>query len=171
MNVTIRLATPADADDMARVVMRSWDVAYKDIVPDDVLREKNATRPAQYKRIITEENTTYYVIQTDGKTVGIMCVAPTQDDDLSDSVYELQVLYLHPDYYRKGLGAQAMAFAFDIARGLGKTAMTLWVLTENTNAIRFYEKCGFTADGRIGAHNMGKTTECIKKCIRMRAGL
>jgi len=33
--VTIRLAVAADAPDMAEVFMRSWEVAYKGIIPDD----------------------------------------------------------------------------------------------------------------------------------------
>ncbi|MDR2686643.1 MAG: hypothetical protein LBB75_02745, partial [Oscillospiraceae bacterium] len=61
---------------MAEVHMRSWEAAYKDIVPADYIREKNAARPAFYKRVITEENTDFYVIQLDGKTVGIMRIAP-----------------------------------------------------------------------------------------------
>lgn len=33
MNITIRLAEPADAPDMAEVFIRSWEKAYKDIIP------------------------------------------------------------------------------------------------------------------------------------------
>jgi len=44
--ITIRLAVHSDAPDMAEVLMRSWETAYKDIIPLDFIREKNATRPA-----------------------------------------------------------------------------------------------------------------------------
>ena len=163
MNITIRLATPADAPDMAEVHMRSWEVAYKDIIPPEYIQATNATRPALWKRIITDENTTQYVIQTRGKTVGIMCVVATpQDDDVSNDVCELEGIYLHPDYYRQGIGTQAMEFAFDIARGWGKTAMTLWVFAENANSIKFYEKCGFTADGKTKTLDCGRTMECMR---------
>ena len=37
--VFIRLAVPADAPDMAEVHMRSWEVAYKDIIPAEYIRE------------------------------------------------------------------------------------------------------------------------------------
>jgi len=80
--INIRLAVPADAPEMAEVLMRSWEVAYKDIIPADYIRQKNATRPEQYKRVITDENTTDYVIQQSNKTVGIMRITPPQDDDL-----------------------------------------------------------------------------------------
>jgi len=166
-NITIRLAVPADAPDMAEVHIRSWKAAYKDIIPADFIREKNAGRHELYKRIITDENTNTYVIQYDRKTVGIMRVAPPHDTDLDESHYELHFIYLHPDYFRKRIGAYTMVFAFRVARDLGKTAMTVWVLAENVNSINFYEKCGFAADGKTDTYECGKTMTII----RMRKGL
>lgn len=145
-DITIRLATPADAPDMAEVHIRSWEVAYKNILPSEYIREKNATRHELYARVITEENKNSYVIQYSGKTVGIMRVAPPQDKELTDC-YELHYIYLHPDYFRRGIGTQAMEFAGDIARRLGKTGLVLWVLEKNMSSIQFYEKCGFIPDG------------------------
>ena len=55
-NITIRLAVPADAPDMAEVHMRSWEVAYKGIIPAAFIKDKNATRHELYKRVITDEN-------------------------------------------------------------------------------------------------------------------
>ncbi|MCL2512263.1 MAG: GNAT family N-acetyltransferase [Oscillospiraceae bacterium] len=161
-SVTIRLAAPADAPDMAEAHMRSWEVAYKDIIPESYISEKVATRPALYKQIITDENKTNYVIQKGGKTAGVMSIAPDQDDDAGENFYRLQSLYLHPDYYRQGIGTRAVNFAFDKARSLGKTAMTVWVLEENINSIKFYEKCGFIADGKT------KILECGKSLIAIR---
>lgn len=80
-STSIRLTISADAPDMAEVHMRSWEVAYKSILPDEYIREKNATRNALYAQVITEENDTSDVIQCSGKTVGIMCVAPPQDKE------------------------------------------------------------------------------------------
>lgn len=55
-----------------------------------------------------------------------------------------------------------MEFAYDIARKWGKTQMTLWVFAENTNTINFYEKCGFSPDGKTKTYNMGKVMDCIR---------
>ena len=163
---TIRLAVSADASDMAEVLMRSWEVAYKDIIPADFIREKNATRLDMFKRTLPE-NIYTYVIQYDGKTVGIMRVAPPQDDDAGDDWYEVHSIYLHPDCFNQGIGTQAMEFAFDIARGLGRTDMVVWVFAENINTIKFYEKCGFIPDGKTKMYNCGKDINSI----RMRRGL
>ena len=164
--ITIRLAVPSDAPDMAEVHMRSWEVAYKGIMPNDFIREKNATRPELYKRVITDENTNTYVIQYNGKTVGIMCVAPPQDNELTD-YYELHYIYLHPDYFQRGIGTKAMDFAYETTRKVGKSGMVLWVLEKNENSIKFYEKCGFTADGKSYERNFEKPL----RSIRMRRGI
>jgi GNAT superfamily N-acetyltransferase len=162
MNIAIRLAKPDDALDMAEVYASSWEAAYRNIIPMKFIKEKNAACAAAFQRVITTGNTTHYVIQVDGKTVGVMCVAPPQDDDVGDDFYELHGLYLHPDYYRKGIGTKAMEFAFEKARNLGKRFMTLWVFKENIDAIKFYEKFGFTTDGKTKTYNCGKIMECIR---------
>jgi len=160
--ITIRLATPADAPDMAEIHARSWEAAYKDIIPAEYIKEKNAGRPALWQRIITDENTSRYVIEIGGKIVGFVHVDPPQDDDLDDSFYEVHGIYLHPDVYRQGIGSQAMDFAYGKARSLGKTTMTVWVLAENTNTINFYEKCGFVTDGATKTVEYGKPLQVIR---------
>lgn len=150
MDITMRLAIPTDTLDMAEIHMRSWEVAYKDIIPMEYIQEKNKTRLALYKRIIKDDNTTQYVIQNDGNTVGIMSIDPLpQDDDAIDNMCELASIYLHPNYFRQGIGTKAMEFVCNIAREWKKTIMIVWVFAENTNSIEFYEKCGFIADGSI----------------------
>ena len=62
MNITIRLAKPTDALDMAEIHARSWEAAYKDIIPAEYIAAKNATRPAQWQKIVTDENTIEHVI-------------------------------------------------------------------------------------------------------------
>jgi len=167
MNITIRLAAPADAPEMAEIHMRSWEAAYRDIIPIEYIREKNATRPALWKRILIDDNTTEYAIQSGGKIIGIMGIAVSRDEDADNAICELKSIYLHPDHFRQGIGTQAMAFAFEKARKLGKSVMTLWVFAENDNSIKFYEKCGFAPDGKT------KTLDCGKKmdCVRMRKNL
>jgi len=147
MEITIRLAKPADAPDMAEVIIRSWEAAYRGIVPDDYIWEKNATRLEFYQRTITDENKTFYVIQADGSTVGVMSFGEPGDETKRASLHELWSLYLHPERQRRGIGTQAMDFVLAEARRLGKKELLVWVLEDNVNAIKFYTKCGFSPDG------------------------
>jgi len=152
---------------MADVCIRSWEATYETILSAEYIREKNATRLERFKQNITNENDNAYVIQKDGKTIGIMKIAPTEDYDLGDSFYELHYIYLHPDYFRKGIGTHAINFAFDKARALGKKFISVWVFSKNKDSIKFYEKYGFKTDGKTQTHDRrGKQMEC--ECIRMR---
>ncbi|MDR2686846.1 MAG: GNAT family N-acetyltransferase, partial [Oscillospiraceae bacterium] len=90
-----------------------------------------------------------------------------QDEDAGDNTCEIHCLYLHPDVFRMGIGTKAMEFAYDIARSSGKTSMTVWAWDENVNSIRFYETCGFIADGKAMDTEYGKANGRI----RMKRGL
>ena len=46
------------------------------------------------------------------------------------------------------IGIKSIEFAFNVARGINKRVITIWVLSNNLNAIGFYEKCGFARDGK-----------------------
>jgi len=162
MGISFRLATPKDAYDMAEIHIRSWEIAYKEIIPKDFITEKNSTRHSLYKLVITNENRNSYIIEFNGNVVGIMKVALPQDEDVTNNTYELHYIYLHPNYFRMGIGTQAMEFAYTIARGLNKTIMTVWVLSENINSIKFYEKCGFTPDGKTKNMEYGRSVKCIR---------
>ena len=162
MNINIRLAKPSDALDMAKIHALSWEVAYKDIIPQEYIKAKNATRPDLYRRIITDENTMRYVIQINNKTIGIMGIAPPQDDDLDDTFYELHFIYLHPDYFRKGIGTEVLNYAFNKAKELGKNNMVVWVFTKNTNTINFYKKCGFVPEIKTKTYDCGILMDCFR---------
>ena len=86
----------------------------------------------------------------------------TPQDDVGDDFYELHYIYLHPDYYRQGIGSKAMAYAFDKACNLGKKYMVVWVFADNVNSVKFYEKCGFRADGKTATRDFGKPLTSIR---------
>jgi len=164
MDIKIRPATLSDAFDMAEVYSRSWEVAYKDFIPADYILEKRKRSVSQMERMLNDESLRpfQYIILCEGATIGSLTVAYCNDEDLDDTFYEVWGIYLHPDYFRKGVGSQAMDFAYEIARGLGKTNMSLWVFQDNDSSIKFYDKCGFVADGKTKILNCGKPLTAIR---------
>lgn len=170
MNIIIRLAVFADAPDMANIHARSWEAAYKDIIPTEYIKGKNSARAARWERILSAENKTHYIILNDNTAVGMMTIGAPQyenvetknDIGIDDSFWELHNIYLHPDYYHRGIGTTALDFAMNKAREAGKTNMLLWVFEENKNAVKFYEKCGFAADGASKVCNCDKEMNCIR---------
>ncbi|MGI5892761.1 MAG: GNAT family N-acetyltransferase [Bacillota bacterium] len=170
MNITIRLAAYADAQDMANILSRSWEVAYKDILPAKYIKEISATRTAMWERNLSAKNNIHYIILNENTSVGIMTVGPPRheeieiknDTGIDDSFWELHGIYLHPDYFRRGIGTIALEFAMDKARAAGKENILLWVFEENLYSIKFYNKCGFSPDGTSKVYNCGKEMNCIR---------
>ena len=172
-NINIRLAVLSDASAMAEIHARSWEAAYKDIMPAKYIEKQSEKRPAQWRNILSQENKKQYIIEADGKPAGMVCVGEPHheyteifnDDSCIDSSFcELHNIYLHPNYFRCGIGTRAMDFAINKGREANKSNIVLWVFAENIGSIRFYEVCGFSVDGAYMFYNCGKEM----KAIRMR---
>lgn len=95
MKITIRPATPADAQRCAEIHIRSWDAAYTGRIPQECIERARARRPSLWSTIIpTANNQSHYVI-ADGDTgeiAGFFVIEPARDADLPASVLELTSL-------------------------------------------------------------------------------
>ena len=58
---------------------------------------------------------------------------------------EIFAMYVLSEYYGKGVAQQLMKAGLE--QLVKYSRICLWVLKDNKRAIRFYEKCGFAADG------------------------
>jgi len=151
--VEIRAATPADAHAIATVNVQSWRVAYRGQLPDDVLDglSIDAWEESRSRALTTRPPRTHIDVAVDeGTVVGFAATGPPlvavdrADPDLGD----LYALYLQPEVWRRGIGAQLHAAALDGLRSAGFTHAGLWVLTTNERALRFYARLGWTDTGR-----------------------
>jgi len=161
MNITIRLALPADIPDIVNVVTQSFETLFKDILPDKYFAETNAKYPALFN-FITNENTTHYVVQKDNIIIGVTCIMPPQDEDIGDNCYEFHGLHLHPDYFGQSIDITTMNLIFDLIRNLGKTSICVWVYDKNIHFIELYEKCGFVADGKTKTFDAGEILDAYR---------
>lgn len=74
-------------------------------------------------------------------------MGPSHDDDADPRTAHLGALYLDPDAMSRGIGRKLISRnQADMADG-GFSQATLWVLEANERARRFYEVCGWSADG------------------------
>jgi ribosomal protein S18 acetylase RimI-like enzyme len=80
--------------------------------------------------------------------VGFVAVGPTRDaDDHGDSTGQLRVVIVDPDERGAGVGTALVGAGERAMRESCLSVATLWVVPENTSAIRCYERCGWRADG------------------------
>ena len=141
----IRLGQLDDADGLARVHVDAWRAAYKGIVPDAHLASLSYEQRAErWRNNITAPATSgtflYVAVHDAGHIIGFAGGGPDRDGD-PNYLGELYALYVHPDYFRRGIGTQ---LAQTVARRLvqdGMSSMLVWVLERNP-ARRFYESLG-----------------------------
>jgi ribosomal protein S18 acetylase RimI-like enzyme len=156
MGVTVREATVDDAGSSGLVHVRSWQAAYAGIVPDDVLAALDPVqRAAGHRRRIADRDRpgVLLVAERDGAVVGFVEFGPYGlygDGDGDETTGEVYAIYVHPDHWGQGAGRALMEAAVDRLGADGRRPVRLWVFDANEPTRRFYERCGFVADGATG---------------------
>ena len=149
MAVTYRTATAEDAEGVARVVVAGWHAAYPGLVPDALLAQQ--TVPHRTERFATifadidRARATWLAVE-DGRVLGFGSQGPSRDGDAPPRTAEVYALYVLPDLWGQGLGRGLLERVMADAAELGLHRMSLWVLTANHPARRFYETLGFRDD-------------------------
>ncbi len=145
----VRPARPGDADAIGEVHVRSWQHAYRGVIPDTVLDALDPVRRAGlWLRIMSQPDAgQHLLVVADGsRIVGFASAGPPRDDDLLDGRHlELYAIYTDPQVWRHGAGAALMlALLAEVPAG---SAVSLWVLAANPRARAFYASFGFAPDG------------------------
>jgi ribosomal protein S18 acetylase RimI-like enzyme len=153
----IRRAETADAETVGRIHVESWNVAYRGIMPDDVIaRTDLAYRTAFWRERIADQDWPVYLLEEEGRDVAFCQMIPTKDpDDDPRRVGHITSIHVLPKLRGKGYGRILMDHVVAEFRRRGCDEVTLWVLEENRNARAFYDEYGFRPDG--GKKNYPKT--------------
>lgn len=102
------------------------------------------------------------VILNNGMIVGFMCLGKCRDEDLDNTYGEIWGIYLLPSFWRQGIGTVFIDWGIEELKQKGYRKISLWVLEDNMNARRFYEKMGFMHDGTVKELNIGKPLNEIR---------
>jgi ribosomal protein S18 acetylase RimI-like enzyme len=148
----IRSADVEDAAQIADVHVRSWQGAYRGLMPQELLDGLDpAQRAEMWVRITGRvDGTRSGVLVAEDETAvrGFVAFGPTRDEDEDpDLVGEISSIYLAPEARGTGCGRGLMANALANLAKAGYRQATLWVLDGNARARRFYEAAGFRLDG------------------------
>ncbi len=165
--VSLRAARPEDGPSVATLHARSWQVAYRDILPAALLDRAMADLPERcVQRVEMIRNalgseTRHWVAEIQGSVVGWACSGPPRDDDLPAHAHELYAIYLQPEYVGLGVGRRLMQHVLTDVCARGHDELVMWVLVGNEVAQRFYRKAGFAPDARVAAQPF-KDTGALK---------
>ncbi|HEY8471398.1 MAG TPA: N-acetyltransferase [Natronosporangium sp.] len=168
--VTVRAATPADAEDVVRINVRGWQRAYAGILPDDVLEALDARIPERVTRLRQQFAApgdppwhTAVAVTPDAGTIGFVtyghCRVNGHDDTERDpTLGEVLAIYVDPAQQGRGAGRALLDTAVGALRDQERvTEVRLWVFAENAPARAFYERYGFYPDGATHLYRVHRT--------------
>ncbi|WP_367925093.1 GNAT family N-acetyltransferase [uncultured Ruthenibacterium sp.] len=118
----------------------SWKASHREICSAQFVALHTPERQKRYLASQIEKGAKLYML-IDHKAVGIVCVHNNQ----------IENLYVLPGEQNKGYGTQLLEFAIKQCTA----APSLWVLSTNCGARRFYERHGFLPTGNTVEHAGG----------------
>jgi GNAT superfamily N-acetyltransferase len=148
----VRRAQPGDAPAIATVHIRTWQSAYRGLLPDDYLDGLSQEFPQRsemwQKEISTPRSPRHevWLAGIDQQVDGFVALGPARDAD-PNATAEIYAIYVRPDRWGQGVGRSLFSHAKGRLASFGYSGAILWVLESNRRARRFYEIAGWTADG------------------------
>lgn len=144
----VRAGALEDASGIATVHVRSWQAAYRGLLPQAFLDSMSTERPTEvWTRVLGTPGAVTVVEDEQGEIAGFVNHVACRDPDADESVGEVTTIYVLPEHFREGYGRALMDAATEALREAGFSQATLWVLADNARARRFYEIAGWSLDG------------------------
>lgn len=150
--ITVRNALATDALGIADVHVRSFQAAYRGLMPQDALDSLDvAARDRIWARRIAEadgEDRRIAVAEVEDRVVAFVYFGPAPDEEgSSDRSGHVFSVHADPGFTGRGIGAALMAHVVMEMSDAAFVDATLWVVTGNPGARRFYERLGWRSDG------------------------
>ena len=173
--LTIRPATPYDAQAIARIRIQGWRFAYQGLISQDYLDSLSVAEDTERMRGYLSQlpqnsppsrsesvqgssdgaKRSFMLAVRDDAVLGFcrFGAAPDKTDRAERAnpagtmVGRLHSLYIDPDTLGQGIGHTLMDHALSTFAAWGCECATLWVLEGNSRAISFYERQGWRRTG------------------------
>jgi ribosomal protein S18 acetylase RimI-like enzyme len=146
MEMFIRPAGPADAEDIARVQRESWAATYSGLLSPASIARVESTWDARHWRATLERTDdraiTLVMEGVEDGIIGFGVAGPrrgTISPVLRDYEGEFYLLYLLPRFQRRSHGVRLMAAMARVLRARGVNSAVVWALAANRKAIGFYQ--------------------------------
>src|SRR5580698_6635102 len=130
-------ARPEDAIAVARVHVRSWQAAYRNLLPGEYLDQLRPEDRAQKYDFANDDPLKPHTILAieDGVIHGFVTTAPSREPELT-TYGELCALYVDPEQWGHGIGVSLVSAARAHLIQAGFQHAILWVLAGNARATR-----------------------------------
>ncbi|MGZ3742926.1 MAG: N-acetyltransferase family protein, partial [Pseudobdellovibrionaceae bacterium] len=149
-------AISGDEPGIAKVHIKSWQEAYKDLIPQDYLAQLPSEldeRINMWTKILANPQRWTWVAEGNQGIVGFVLFGLPRDQNREDFI-ELGAIYLLASEKNKGIGFSLLSSGFDHMKELGFKRVYCWVLEKNPT-IKFYERSGAVFSGQIKGDTIG----------------
>ena len=154
-DVSVRPATGQDAAEIGRLQNDTWQLAYRAVLPAEVLVTLHADRfAASWQAAIDRPPSPshHVLIALEGEhRVGFAAFGPDPDRQPNDPEPEhsaaISTLLVEPRWGRRGHGSRLLAAVTDLARADGVRRLVAWVPAADTASLAFYRSAGWAPDG------------------------
>ena len=155
----IRKASISDANEIAYILVHSWQINFKGIIPDHYLNKMDVEKITEgIKKTI--EVSTLFVYVVENKVVGFVGCGHNRIQKFSSFDRELHAIHVLPEYKGNGIGKALFVEVRDLILNQGYTNMVLSVFEDNP-ATFFYEKLGGKLLGTRTVEYGG--TQCVER--------
>lgn len=162
----VRLATVADAPEIARIQLLTWQVAYTEVLPRRVLDELDTGQTSRVWAETLENGPARVHLATEDEAPVGFCVsgaAPEQEVAAADGalpedapgVALIGTLLVEPRWGRRGHGGRLLATAAEALRADGASRGIAWVPEADEASVAFYAGAGWAADGTVRTLDAG----------------
>jgi GNAT superfamily N-acetyltransferase len=131
------------------VHVRAWQVAYRNLLPDeylDSLKPEDRAQRYTFGGTDPREPMTNVAVDEHGAIRGFATTCAARDADVA-GYGELAAIHVDPESWGHGVGQALLASARAHLLDSGFRRAILWVLVGNVRAERFYVKDGWAPDG------------------------
>ena len=175
-DASVRPATPAAAEELARIQGAVWAGVHGDALPDDLLEAVGSAEAAdRWRSAITEPPSPRHRVLTalDGdRLVGFAALAPASDPDTDPARDgELLTLCVDPAESRSGHGSRLVNAVADIGRGDGYAHLHVWLATAETDLRAFLVGAGWDDDGATRTLDLRGDGDVVIEQARLRTAL
>ena len=143
--ITIRAATKDDFPRVARMHYAVWRRSWAGILIKPLLGILGPARrwaTEVYPQNLSRPGWAMWIAESGGQPVGVVIFGP---DEAEPESTQVDALYIQDDRQRGGIGGLLLEAVLS-ERPSGD--VILWCAEQNAKGRRFYEKNGFSADGR-----------------------
>jgi GNAT superfamily N-acetyltransferase len=154
-DVSVRVARPDDAAAVGMVQVQTWQQAYAEILPADVLASLTAEVAGQsWREAIASPPTARHrvlVAFEQSWLVGFVALAPAEQE----GVVEIGPLLVEPRWGRRGHGSRLLAAAVDHAVADGMTTAHAWLPERDNASQALMREAGWAPDGTVRGLDTG----------------